>query len=108
MRFLRFRTAAEPTRKPRMISNAIPEYTPTIDRETAHAAKQLLENRALTLVFDKLRAERMDAILKSQPGILGVSQRERAHEGVLVLDQIKTDIQAMADELKLHRETETL
>jgi len=103
-----FPPKGEPTRKPRNIwseeeAKKVEKLQPTIDEETARAAQELLESHALERVFDRLRAGAMSDITTSVPGMTGMPGREDAYARIRALDAIRDQIQAMADELKLHR-----
>lgn len=74
---------------------------PTVDLRTAEAAEMLRDNPAFTKIMDRMRAARVDEFVSSKPEDTEI--RNKAHLGLTVLDQIETDIQTMADEMKLHR-----
>lgn len=74
---------------------------PTVDLRTAEAAEMLRDNPAFTKIMDRMRAARVDEFVSSKTEDTEI--RDKAHMGLAVLDQIETDIQVMADEMKLHR-----
>lgn len=74
---------------------------PTVDLRTAEAAEMLRDNPAFTKIMDRMRAARVDEFVSSKPNDTEI--RNKAHLGLAVLDQIETDIQVMADEMKLYR-----
>ncbi len=82
----------------------VQEFTPTVDWDTAEAANEILENRAFTRVMERMRAARFAEIEGSAPGMAGMGVREQAHVGLKALEQIKSDLEAWRDELKMRRE----
>lgn len=101
-----FKPKAEPSRKPRVASKAAgltDSFKPTVDERTALAAAEILENGSFERVFKRLRQTAIADFVGAAPGHAGLMQRELAHQGITVLDQIEAEIKAMADQMKLHR-----
>jgi hypothetical protein len=105
IRFSQFRSNAEPSRQaPASRGQAkAPAVIPTVDEDTARFAAQMVENSAFERVIERLRAERFVSFASAKPGFEGAIQRDAAHVGLLALDRIVSDIQGIADELKLHQ-----
>jgi hypothetical protein len=100
-----FQPKAEPSRTMR-VTQPVPlsdKIQPTVDEFTATAAEQILANHAFEKVFQRMRQERLSAIVNSANGVAGLADREEAHMGLKAIDRIEADLRAMADELKLHK-----
>ena len=104
-RFMFFGPKAEPKRQARVAAKKPLSDTlsPTVDERTAEMASAVLENPAFERVFERLRTARLAEFANSELGTAGELTRDKAHLGLIVLDQIKSELEAMADELKLHR-----
>jgi len=100
-----FPPQAEADRKPRVATKAAPATTlnPAHDERTAFAAAEIIENHSFSRVMSRLKAEAVQGFSSSLPGVNGTYDRERAHMKMTILEEIETSIQAMADDLKLHR-----
>lgn len=99
-----FQPVGQPTRQARVAKKPLTDQLkPTVDERTSEAALQILENGAFDRVFDRLRTSALSQFTHSGVGVEGMGKREAAHVKITVLDEIKTEIQTYADELKLHK-----
>lgn len=105
MTFSWFQPKGEPTREAR-VSQLAGEFkppSPTVDERTALAANELLENQAFERAFKRIEAEAHRQFTASTPGVNGVQEREIAYTKVRALAEIRSSLEAMRDELKLHK-----
>lgn len=90
-------------RQPRVTARVPDAMKPSVDEFTAAAAMEMLENRAFITIMERLGDAALQEFTTSDFGVAGLATREAAHLKMRVLDDIRTSVQSMADELKLHR-----
>lgn len=105
MSFSWFLPKGDPSRAPRVsqLAREVEEPTPSVDERTAWAASELLENAAFERAFKRIEAEAMQSFSHSAPGINGLQEREIAYVKVRALAEIRSSLEAMRDQLKLHK-----